>query len=238
MTTVSDVLQTILVGGAKIDLINVQLREDLRLDEVHLEGGDVKVDLPLKEGDTGRVSTGEVLFRLAMSEPNLNRLLEANLPADVPVRNLKVSLFSGKARISGQYVKLIALPFTLDAVPRVENGIRIMLDCQGATAGVGLPAPVVKGIEQLINEHLQLDLSELPIPVWLNELRCEPGRLSAIGRARGIWPPDKAKQSAAPFAPRELTTEERRSLTATVPAIASKSSAEDVPGDDTPALPS
>jgi hypothetical protein len=238
MSTIPLALQTLLIGGVKIDLSNVQLSDALQLDEVHLEGGDIRVDLPRKEGETERVTTGDVSFRLAMSEPNLNRFLEASLPTDVPVRTLRIALYSGRARISGQYVKLIALPFTLDAVPRVENGIRVTLDCQGATAGIGLPAAIVKVIDQLINEYLQIDLSRLPIPIWLNELRCEPGRLSAIGRARGIWPPDAAVQAVAPFTPREVSTRETSTLPPPAPALESPSGTEEVPGDAAPSLPS
>ena len=63
MSTIPLALQTILVGGAKIDLSNVQLSDHLQLDEVHLEGGDIRVDLPRNEGETERVMAMEMYYR-------------------------------------------------------------------------------------------------------------------------------------------------------------------------------
>src|SRR5438270_14084499 len=89
-------LQTILVGGAQIHLQNVRLSDDILLDELHLEGGDIRVDLPATPEEQGRIATGEALFRAIISEPNLNRILDVNVPSGAPVRNLRIALFSGK----------------------------------------------------------------------------------------------------------------------------------------------
>jgi hypothetical protein len=190
-------LQPVKIGGAQMHFQNVQLREDVLVDEVHLEGGEILLEPPTAIS-AGGVRTGETRFRAVISEPNVNRLLENNIPADAPVRNLKIAFLSGKAHISGNYIKMMSLPFTVDAVPRIQNGTRVVLDFQTVSAGgmFSLPQSVVESLEKLINEKLDFDLAQSPVPVWLDTLVCEPGRLTATGRVKIVWPP-----SATPLAP-------------------------------------
>ena len=144
-------------------------------------------------------------FRAAISEPNLNLLLEKNLPPDAPVRNLRVALYSGKARISGSAIKILSIPFSIDAAPVISNGVRVGFDLKtGSVVGIGLPSAVIEAIEQAVNRAVAVDLTKLPIPVFLDEARCEPGRLTLIGRARIVWPPASAAKTVLPFAPRDL----------------------------------
>ena len=189
--------QPMKIGGAQIHFQNVQLREDVLVDEVHLEGANVLLEPPSATGPGG-IRTGETRFRAVISEPNVNRLLEKNIPDDAPVRNLKIAFLSGKAHISGNYIKMMSLPFTVDAVLRIQNGTRVLLDFQTISAGgmFALPQSVVDSVEKLINEKLDFDLAHTPIPVWLDTLVCEPGRLTATGRVKIVWPP-----SATPVAP-------------------------------------
>jgi hypothetical protein len=195
-------LQAMKIGGAQIHFQNVQLREDVLVDEVHLEGADVLLELPSAKG-SGGIRTGETRFRAIISEPNVNRLLENNIPDDAPVRNLKIAFLSGKAHISGSYIKMISLPFTVDAVPRIQNGTRVLLDFQTVSAGgvFALPQSVVETLEKMINEKLDFDLAQAPVPVWLDTLVCEPGRLTATGRVKIVWPPSVTP--LAPFTARE-----------------------------------
>ena len=192
MGTLSDAGQVVLVGGARIALDNVQLRDDVLLDELHLEGGDVRIEPRAGELEA-RITTGETSVRAMMSEANLNRLVTANLPSDAPVRSLHIALLSGRARISGKaLVSIVPFPFSIEAMPRIENGVRVTLECRTATLGVDLPRAVVDILEQRINDAMGLDVSTLEIPIWIDEIRCEPGRLTAIGRARIAWPPQAA----------------------------------------------
>ena len=195
-------LQAMKIGGAQIHFQNVQLREDVLVDEVHLEGGDILMELSAA-GSLGAIRTGETRFRAVISEPNVNRMLENNIPEDAPVRHLKIAFLSGKAHISGSYIKMISLPFTVDAVLRIQNGTRVMLDFQTVSAGgmFALPQSVVETLEKLINEKLDFDLAQAPIPVWLDTLVCEPGRLTATGRVKVVWPPSSTP--LAPFTVRE-----------------------------------
>jgi len=194
--------QSVKIGGAQFHFQNVQLREDVLIDEVHLEGGEVLLEAP-SVNSAGGVRTGETRFRAVISEPNVNKLLASNTPEDVPVRNLKVAFLSGKAHISGNYVKMMSLPFTVDAVPRIQNGTRVLLDFTSVSAGgmFSLPPTVVESLQRLINEKLDFDLAQAPIPIWLDTLVCEPGRLTATGRVKVVWPPTGA--AIAPFAARQ-----------------------------------
>jgi len=199
------------IGLASIRLQNVQLREDLLLDEVQLDGSGIHLEAPERADDTGRARAEATKFRVAISEPNLNRFVEANLPADAPVRNLRVALFTGKAQVKGNLVKsVMSLPFSLEATLQIENGVRVKLDCKASSVGgIGLPAAAVDLIEKYLNEKLALDLREAPIAVWLEELRCEPGRLTAIGKARIVWPPEALPATPIPpFSARELPEKE------------------------------
>jgi hypothetical protein len=186
------------IGTMQFSAQNVQLREGVMLDEVKLEGADLRYESA--EGKPGQFSTGEMRFRVVVTEPNVNRALAASMPPDFAVRSLTVELFSGKARISGQYQKLgLPIPVTLEAAPRLENGIKVSLDVSGAKAIFGFPAALVETIEFLLNRELTLDLSSSPVPVYLDDVRCEPGRLVILGRARLSWPPALPATSSHPI---------------------------------------
>jgi len=190
-------LQQIEIGGAQIHLVSVRLREDILLDEVHLEGGDIRVELPAAAGEPPRLFAEGTVFRAMMTEVNLNRALAANPPPGGTLKNLRVAVLSGKLRLTGQIVKGISLPFTIEGVPRIENGTRVSLDWQNVKLGIGMPRAIVDILEEQINQTL--DLTQLPIAVWLDALRCEPGRLTAAGRARILLPPVPATPPRLPF---------------------------------------
>src|SRR5471030_1793564 len=103
MSTITEMQQAILVGGARIELQSVRIREDILIDELHLEGGDVRIESP-DDGRETRITAGETRVRAMMSEENLNRLIAANLREDAPVRGVRIALLSGRARISGKAV--------------------------------------------------------------------------------------------------------------------------------------
>ena len=195
-------LQQIEIGGAQIHLLNVKLREDILLDEVHLEGGDIRVEIPAAAGEPPRIFAEGTVFRAMMTEVNLNRALAANPPPGGMLRGLRVAVLSGKLRLTGQIVKGISLPFTIEGVPRIENGTRVSLDWQNVKLGIGMPKAIVDILEEQVNQTL--DLTQLPVAVWLDALRCEPGRLTAVGRARLLLPPVTAPPPRLPFRAADL----------------------------------
>lgn len=174
------------VSSAQVVARGVSVSPHLLLEEVTLEGGTMSLG-----GTTAGITNmdlGEVKVRATLSEPNLNRIVQANLPADLPLKNLQFSLYSGKVKVSGNYVKLVSIPVVVDATILVKNGIDISLDLTEVKAGVGLPAAVVEVIEGQLNRELGRQIGEqmrqLPFPVYVEEIRCEPGRLVAFGRMR------------------------------------------------------
>ena len=176
--------------------LSVDIITNLPVPKLHLDGGDIRIEAP-EQVAKARIATGEVRARAMMSEANLNRLIAANLPADVPIRGLSVALLSGRARISGKaLISIVPFPFSIEATPRIENGVRVSLDCSTATLGVDMPRAVVDILQSRINDALGLDVSALEIPIWLDEIKCEPGRITAIGRARIVWPPATATPAA------------------------------------------
>lgn len=187
----------------------IRLREDITLDEVQLDTKEVRYETFAAEatGQNGAsagagylITVAETDFSAMMTEPNLNRMLSTNLPADVPIRNLQLALLSGKARISGQFVKsVLSLPFTVEAVPMLDNGVRVWFDFQSAKLGFKIPGAVLDVLERFVGPSLSLDVSKLPFPVRLDEIRCEPGRLKVKGKARISWPPIQSAPPPAPF---------------------------------------
>jgi hypothetical protein len=178
------------LGPTQIRAKNVRLRADILLDEVNLESENAEYAAPATPGEEARIHVEELKAQIVLSEPNLNAIVAANLPPSAPVRNLRIALFTGKMKITGQIVKLITIPFTLEATLLIASGVRIVPDFLNVNASViPLPASAVEIIEKFLRPTLTIDLAKLPIPVWLDAVRCEPGRLIAEGRARLHWPP-------------------------------------------------
>ena len=182
-------VQKIEVGSAKIHLTNFVYDNDIILDEIDLEGGNILVEPTSDAANPVKVGSGETKIRIVISEKNLNSLLKAKLPQDIGLRGVQIALLSGKARVSGQYVKIIAIPFSVDAAIRIENGIKILLNFQGANAGgLNLPTRLVELLEQELNKALGQDLSRLPIPIWVDSAQIEAGRLIVTGKAKIQYP--------------------------------------------------
>ncbi len=89
--------------------------------------------------------------------------------------------------MSGQYVKLIPIPFVVEVVPQIENGVRVRLALQ-SSPGLPIPKPILDAIESHLNHMANIDLSGLPVAVWLDEIRCEPGRITTSGKIRVEFP--------------------------------------------------
>ncbi len=181
----------ILTAGALVTLQNVVLTPDLTLDEARLEGANWSVDY---EGETNlKADMGETKFRVVVSEPNVNRALTAHLSANFPLKNVALSLFSERVKISGNFVKgFLSLPVAVEAVIKVRNGVDIYFDLTDVKAGVGLPPAVVEVVQGQMNAELRgvitRQLQESPFPLYIDEIRTEPGRLIAQGKVRLRFP--------------------------------------------------
>jgi hypothetical protein len=185
-----DEIKIITAGSANITLRNATIGPNIVVDELILDAADLEL-APGSDGQELRFSSGETRFRGMFTEASVNKIVASNIQADTPVRNIKVSLYTGRAQVKGQFVKsVMSLPFTLDAKPVLTNGIRLSLDCSATQiGGIGLPGAAVDIIERVLNEKLYIDLTGSTFPVRFDEVKCEPGRLTVIGRARFSWPP-------------------------------------------------
>ncbi len=194
------------VATAQVHLTNVKLRDDVILDEVHLEGENILAEAPQNKGENGKITATDTKVRAMMTEANVNLMLAGNVPADAPVRNLSIAILSGKVRITGHVVKsVMSLPFTIEAIPRIDNGVRVWLDFQSSKMVFNMPSSVTEMIEQQINKQLSIDLSKLPFGVRIDEIRCEPARLTVLGKASIVLPP--APAAALPTAPFRAVTD-------------------------------
>ena len=179
-------LKTILIGKAKVNLQDFQLREDIVLDDVNLQGGEIQIEVPKSAAEPPHIKTGEIHVTAMMVETNINRLVHANLPPDVPVKNLQIQMLSGRAKVTGQFVKFLPIPFAVEVVPIIENGVRVKFGLQSSSGGT--PKAILDMIQPLLNEKLNIDLAILPFPFWLDEIRCEPGRVTILGKAKITFP--------------------------------------------------
>jgi hypothetical protein len=209
------------IGTVQLHLKNVRLSDDITIDEIHLDGGDIEVSPATASGNAATVKARETHFQALISEANINALLAAHLPTDGLARHVRLALLSGKARITGRLATAVVhLPFTVEVVPLVENGVRIKLDLQSARSGFAAPAPLLSVLEQLLNNNpsLPFDLTRLPVPVKVDEIRCEPGRLTVSGRARLSWPPVADVVTIAPFTAGEIPPPQSDPAPAVLPA--------------------
>ena len=195
---------SLLLGQTEVISNNVRVNSDLVLDQVRLSASAASFASAPSSDSPSRLTIDELSVLVVLSEPNLNAIVAANLKSDL-LRNVNIALLSGKMRISGQFIKLITIPFTLEAIPRIENGIRIVPEFLGLNASVfSLPASAVEILEQNLRPMLTIDLTKLPVPAYLDAVVCEPGRLRAEGRARVRFPRNAAP-SSAPSSPLEIT---------------------------------
>ncbi len=175
------------VDSVQIVLKNVQFGNKMVLDEMQLNGSNIHLKFDGDAAKPSSVTSDETTFRGLMTEANLNALLESNMPPDVPVTNLRVSLLSGKLKLSAQLIKFLKMPLSVEGVVRVDNGSKVYLEWEDVHfGGIPLPSQLVEMLQNQINKSL--DLTTSPVPVWLDWVRCEPGRLSISGKARLNFP--------------------------------------------------
>lgn len=188
--------EPISASSVTVTLGQIQIKPHVAIDEVTLSSDSVTIEPSAEKGQPPRIQAGETRFSGVLTEPNLNALVQSLTEKNPSLKDVQVALMSGKAKITGQYVKLLPVPFTVEAVPIIENGIRLVLDIVASNTGIiSHPSWFINLLETNVMSKVAVDLSRLPFPVWLDEARCEPGRLVLRGKARLEYP----------FAPKTVT---------------------------------
>lgn len=122
---------------------------------------------------------------LVLAEKRVNAFLDGQAVGSV--RNLRLTFLSGRIRAAGRYyLGKVPIPFTLVGVPEVEGETRIRLESKEMTLlAAALPGIGRQALENRINQELanRLDVSRLPFPTRLTEVRAEPGRLTVSAEA-------------------------------------------------------
>jgi hypothetical protein len=179
----------IVASAVTLTLGQIQIKPNVAIEEVTLSSDSITIEPSSEKGQPPRIQAGETRFSGVLTEPNLNALVASVLANSPTMRDVQVALMSGKAKITGQYVKLLPVPFNVEAVPIIENGIRLVLDVVGSSTGIiSHPNWLVNFLETNVVSKVAVDLGKLPFPVWLDEARCEPGRLVLQGKARLEYP--------------------------------------------------
>ncbi|MCS6777388.1 MAG: DUF2993 domain-containing protein [Chloroherpetonaceae bacterium] len=184
----ADVPFSLELGPTEVVSRQVHLPHGVVLEQVQLHAEAARY-IPETRSSAARVVIDELHVKAVISEPHLNAMVGAHLRSEV-LRGINVAILSGKLRVTGQFVKWIPVPFTLEVTPHIENGIRIRPEFLGLSAAAfALPSSAVELLEQHLRPLLTVDLTQLPVPVYVDRLVCEPGRLVLQGRARLHWPP-------------------------------------------------
>lgn len=145
-----------------IEGVNVRLTDDLTVDLLTLDLGDVHVDT--RAGVLERV--GSAVFRARLGEANLNRYARARRPG---IAGLRLSLRNGnvvaQARPELFGVPIVPIEVAGSVVPR-PGGRELDFVPGGARVSVlSVPAPVLRFIAENLNPVVDLSTVRVPIRV-------------------------------------------------------------------------
>ena len=175
------------IGASSLIIRDAQLRPDLLIDEVSIEAAGFVIS-QLDPSNLQVNSSSESRFRATISEVNLVNFALANLPDNVRkmLRETRITILQGKVQVQCVPYAL-PLTITVEASPVIVGGKIIQLNWHGAQlGGIAFPTPMIDLVARHLNQSY--DLSTLPIDFRLEEIRCEPGRLTALGWAKLEWP--------------------------------------------------
>lgn len=163
-----------------IDGYDVQITNGMLFDHLRLDMKDVKVDTRKKRVKDIR----EVRFAVTVSKPNIDEYLAGEAGNNDTIRRARIQLNANNSvTLSAEREVLgVGVPFSLTGPLRVAGPQRIELDAQRLTF-IGIPVwgPPLEFLKTRF--EAAVDLSNLPFPVQLAEVRTEPGLLILSGTA-------------------------------------------------------
>ncbi|MEP6754163.1 MAG: DUF2993 domain-containing protein [Chthonomonadales bacterium] len=164
--------------------------KSMDLGPVTLEDVSFKVaNLTLDVNGHPQVQFGTATAKLSISENRLNALLQEAPPEKI--KNLDIKTYAGRVSISGKQALVggIYMPFTLNARPEIESGVRLRLNLTEfhVVKSLSLPSALVHYIGEKLNQKLgeSFDSSRFEVPVRLLSVEAEPGRLLITAEIKG-----------------------------------------------------
>lgn len=168
------------LNSVTVDGDDVQLSNGLLVDQLHLELSGVDVDT-----DHGRVrSIQSAHFSATIGQKTLDEIMAGEEPEGETLRKIHVLLADrNMVTLSAERVVLgLGVPFRLTGPLRVAGPQRIEIDPNRLIViGIPITGVVLKFVKQHF-EH-SVDLSALPFPIEVTEVRTTPGQLTLIGTA-------------------------------------------------------
>lgn len=173
--TLSGQLACVIIEGDDVELNN-----GLLLDHLHLELDGV-------DYDTGRRQVRDIKtasFEAMISENSMDQYLAGEAPQGEKIRNVRVAFGKGNSvTIAAERVTLgLGVPFRLSGPLRVVGKRSLEFDADRLVL-IGIPitgAPLRFLLDRLVTGS---NLSTLPFPVQLAEVRTSPGSLTLSGTA-------------------------------------------------------
>lgn len=165
-----------------IDGEDVQLRQTIVCDSLHVEMRDALVDT----GKQNLKAVGLTTFTAVIGERSLNEyLLRAKPPEDDPIRLKRVDLRRDSLTIDAtRYLLGHDWPFTITVEPRLTSDTRLTFD-PARMSVLGLRLPLPRTTLRWLARHMDtgFDFSTLPFPVHIARFAVEDGRVTLAGTA-------------------------------------------------------
>ncbi|HZP81409.1 MAG TPA: DUF2993 domain-containing protein [Chthonomonadaceae bacterium] len=167
------------LANVTIDGDDVQLANGLVVDRLHLDLKGVEVDT--ERGQLRRIQ--EARFVAAVGTASLDQYFAGEAPEGETFRKVRLTLEENRVTIQGERVVLgLGVPFQLTGPVRLAGPTRIEIDPTRLTV-IGIPLTGVPLRFLKSRFESAIDLSTLPFPIQLTEVRTAEGWLTLTGSA-------------------------------------------------------
>jgi len=157
----------------EIDGWNVNAGYQIQLESLHVEVN----NLLYKAGEDGRLTVGDSSFVIYLTEAALNDYLRRQHPS----RQSEVTVNEGSVSIKGS-MRLLGVSTPLMTTGRLEIADRTQVMFRADRVSLGTDANSVLGTDY-VERHLNplLNVSQLNLPLRLDSIEAQPGRLVVRG---------------------------------------------------------
>lgn len=177
LRTIQGKLRTITIDGSQ-----VQLRQMITCDSLHIEMRDTSYDI----GRSRLKSVGATTFRAVITEGALNDYLKRFPPPDdEPVHIKQVQVTDGHVKADGtRWLLGKAWAFSVTAEPRLASPTQLQFDADRISV-IGVRVPLPASWLRYLSRHLSegFDFSTLPFPLRITRFEAEHGKVAVEGSA-------------------------------------------------------